>query len=57
MRHKLSKGRGKQLPESPPLDLIELPVLATRSSSRELKPVKFVYFQESDMEVEPPTES
>lgn len=58
MRHKLGKNRGKQQqPECSLAELISLPLLVSRSSSRELKPVKFVYFQESDMEVDPPTEN
>lgn len=57
MRHRLSKSHGKQQRELSLLDSVSLPILAGRSSSRELKPVKFVYFQEYDMEVEPPTEN
>lgn len=55
MRHKLGEHKRKEQLEFSMANLVALPILASRS--RELKPVKFVYFQELDMEVEPPTEN
>ncbi len=55
MRHKLGEHKRKERLEFSMANLVALPILASRS--RELKPVKFVYFQELDMEVEPPTEN
>jgi hypothetical protein len=56
MRHKLGKNREKRQQEFSLADLVSLPILNSRRSSRELKPVKFIYFQEAEMEVEAPTE-